>query len=158
MKKTLLALMFAFMPAFIFAQKNWQVTIHPADELQKTKEYTSYMYIDENGNNFVFWSNSKNVRIVNNEGIFDVDANNFIKATIGYYDINSKLIKKESKKFHTENDSYTIAEIPFWNGAKNLIKYLQENDGYVRILAPQYQKVSPWEIIVPCLNKEKNNI
>lgn len=155
MKKILLTAVFILSSISLFAQKGWQVTIHPVDELQKTKEYTSYMYTDENGNNFVCWSNDKyNFRIINAEGIFDTDNNGHIRVQIGYYDMNNKLIKKEKKSLALVKNDYQKAETFNLFGGGKFLEYVKNEQGYVRILAPQYQKVSPWEIVVPCISNE----
>ena len=146
---------FIFSAISLFAHKGWQATVHPADELRNTKEYISYAYKDEYGNEFIFWSHYKNdFRICCAEGIFDYHTSNYsntgyFDATIGYYDNDDNLVKKEKITMRLVNDNGQIAE----KGALkkgNVVKYLKEGVGYIRILAPQFEKVGTWEIKVPC--------
>lgn len=149
MKKSLILALCAIATLQVSAQR-WSETVHPADEMQNTKEYISYMYSDEKDNNFIYWSGSNGIRIINNEGLFDSDLHRSFKIQIGYYDKTGKLIKKENKTLYLLKDDYQKAETSLFSTGKKVIDYIKNKDGYVRILAPQYQKITPWEILVPC--------
>lgn len=140
-------------------QKGWEVSHYEGDELRKVEAYDSYMYTDENGNSFVFWSNSKdNFRIISNSGIFDFETSVYgnkvyrrVKnVTIGYYDDNDKLIDKGKTGMDVADGQEGQAESPYLKTGKKVIKYLEQNSGYVRIVAPIYGSNVPFDIKVPC--------
>lgn len=144
----LFLIMMISLPAI--AQERWDTIHHEADEMLKQKEYTSYVYEDEDGNQFIFWSNDKNnFRLINRNGLFDADNVLQFRAIVGYYDENGKFIKKEKKGLAIVKDDFHKADTFSFND--RILKFLKEQKGYIRILAPEYQSVSPWEIIVPCM-------
>ncbi len=153
MKKLFLFIMCSFVFSIANAQNGWTSTLHEADALKKTKEYTSYCYKDDQGNSFIYWSNSNNFRLINAEGVFDVDINEHVKVIVGYYDLNDNLIKQENKRLSVEADDYTMVDS--YTSGKKMIEYLNNEKGYLRILCPTYQRVSPVEIKVPCKNNEQ---
>lgn len=152
MKKLLFIVSFLFCMSTMSAQ--WESTFHPADELKKTKEYTSYMYTDASGNCLIFWSNSKkNYRITCENEVFDCDVNHFISVIVGFYDENGNLKRKKKNKLHITNDNYQMADLSSMFGNSDVVTFLKEEKGYIRILVPVFRSVSPLEIRVPCMNQ-----
>lgn len=141
------------------AQK-WEINNHEGDELRGTKSYMSYSYTDERGNSFIFWSNSNSFRITTENGVFDYTISRLgnidyrkLKITVGYYDNNETLVNKKDIELLVE-DNAQFASKPL-SGQKKLIKYIKEEKGYVRILAPLYAKNIPYELKIPCLNNQE---
>lgn len=153
MKKILFLMVQLFVVTNIMAQVGWSQMVHEGDELQKTKTYLSYRYEDEVGNSFIYWSNSKDFRIISNDGLFDSDVHKTLKVQIGYYDEDGNLVKKEKKTLYILRGDYQKAETGVLSKGTKLLQYLETQAGYVRILAPKYESVSPWEIKVPCRTK-----
>ncbi len=129
------------------AQK-WFVNEHEADALKKKEAYSSYRYEDENGNNFVYWSyslKSGDYRITTSSDIFDYNQNRFMDITIGLYDIQGNLVDKIKDKAKVE-DGANFAK----SCKKKIIKYLNEQEGYIRIIAPLYGTTADYDIKVVC--------
>lgn len=144
-------------------QKGWEVDHHEGDELRKVQEYDSYMFTDENDNTFVYWSNSNdNFRIILSRGIFDYDTSVYGRnvyrrvknVTVGYYDENGKLIDSGKTVMDAQDGQAGQAENPYSKTGKKVIKYLEQNKGYVRIVAPVYGSNVPFDIKVPCRTKD----
>ena len=77
MKKVIFVCMMLLASVQLFAQ-SWKTTEFKADELKGTQAYTAYIYNDEKGNSFIYWSNTeKRIRIINKNGIFNADYNCF---------------------------------------------------------------------------------
>lgn len=152
MKKFLFIGAMLFFTMQTFAQE-WSSTLHKADELRGTKEYVSFMYEDKEKNTFIFWSHYKNdFRIICNEGIFDYDKNNSFVATFGYYDENGQLKKKQKITMFLESGNPKTASPGMFKKGE-VVKYLKEGRGYIRILAKQFERVSLWEMKIPCMDK-----
>ena len=155
MKKIIFMLAFMLSSISIFAQQ-WTQKEFKADELKGTDGYMAYTYKDENGNSFIYWSNTeKKLRLINKVGIFDSDSYGNVLAKLGFYDESGNLVKKKDFGISTISNSYSMAENKYSKESAMILKYLKEQKGYIRILAPMFQSVSPWEIKVPCLNNEK---
>ncbi len=155
MKKVIIICMLIIASVHTFAQ-SWKTTEFKADELKGTEAYTAFTYNDESGNSFVFWSNTdKAIRIINEEKLFDSNMNGEIWVKVGFYDDTDKLTQKKDMVFKMINGTYSIAETRYKKEAAIILKYLKEEKGYIRFIAPQYQTVATWEIKVPCLNNNK---
>ena len=140
------------------AQK-WTVIEHEADALKKEKAYTSYRFEDANENLFIYWTWSlKNgdFRIVNSSShIFDYrerNNNKIMEITVGFYDSQDNLINNSKINMKVEKDpQYAIVLNTLTNKtAKKLIKYLNEEEGYIRIIAPLYGTNTDFDIKILC--------
>lgn len=142
-------------------QTGWEIDHHEGDELRKIEAYDSYMYTDENDNSFVYWSNSKdNFRIILSGGIFDFETSVYgrnvyrrVNVTIGYYDENGNLVDKGKTGMDVRDGQERQASHPYLKTGKKVIKYLEQNKGYVRIVAPVYGSNVSFDIKVPCRNQ-----
>lgn len=155
MKKVVLFFAFILFSTGIMAQQ-WTQKEFKADELKGTEGYIAYTFDDEKGNSFIYWSNTeKKLRLFNKIGIFNSNSDDRVLAKVGFYDENGNLVKKKDFGVRTINDTYNMAENIYSKEGAMILKYLKEQKGYIRILVPMFQSVSPWEIKVPCLNNEK---
>jgi hypothetical protein len=80
-----------------------------------------------------------------------------MRITIGFYDSQDNLVDNSKIKMKIEDDSrYACVLNTLVNKtAKKVIKYLNEQDGYVRIIAPLYGTNSEFDIKVLC-HKNRN--
>ena len=159
MKKLLLLFLCTAFQMQSMAQK-WEIDEHQGDELRGTESYFSYSFTDEQGNSFIFWSNSNAFRIITGNGVFDYTTSRSgnlayrkLKITVGYYDNNGALVNKKNIQLLVE-DNAQFASKPL-SGQKKLIQYIKEEQGYVRILAPLYARNIPYELKIPCLNNQE---
>lgn len=144
-------------------QEGWEITHHDGDELTGDKAYDSFMYNDEDGNSFVYWSDSHDsFRIISNDGIFDYETFIFGAAKphyylknikVGYYDENGKLVDSNKTTMMIREGKPNQAGTPGLKTGKKVVKYLEQSRGYIRIVAPIYGSNVPFDIKVPCRNK-----
>lgn len=141
----------------------WAVKTYEADELIGTKSYTSLIY-STNVGSVVLWDNEvKKFRIISDDGLFDFkvtkagwdwsDRTLFV-ATIGLYDLNGKLIKKKKVWFEkgaNHSQAVSTAGSSGKNEGKDVITFLRNNKGYVRIVAPLSSTNLNFDIKIPCL-------
>ena len=143
------------------AQK-WEHSVTEADELTGETGYESNMYTDETGNVFVIWSDeSENFRVISGTSIFNYIGDiRSVMATIGYYDLNNKLIEKNDIQLLVSEGQGNQAEpnmvpmirpLPNKKRVRMLIDYVQNKQVYVRILVPLYGTNAKFDIKVPCL-------
>lgn len=154
MKKYLLFMLAFLNVTFAYSQK-WSSSHYEADPMKKIEAYDSYHFTDENGNMFIFWSNSpKNFRIISNESIFNYKYKSFwVEIEIGFYDVNGKFVEKiKTNGAADENEPSRLENMSFTKGAKKIISYLKEQKGSVRFLAPLYGRASGMDFTVPCMN------
>ena len=148
------------------AQK-WDTTFFAADELEGIEAYYAYHITDSTGNVFNFWSNDdKNFRVVCSSGIFDWSGNfHIVKATIGYYDASKKLIEKKDIQLVVADGRGDVAELNTSIGitavsnkkkAIQLLNYLRDEEGYVRILIPLYGRNDKFDLTIPCIRNTNN--
>ena len=151
--------------AFVFnaqAQK-WEHYVIEADELLEVKGHESDVFTDEAGNVFVMWSDEDlNFRIISATSIFDYMGDiRSVMATIGYYDMNNKFIEKNDIQLLVSEGQGNQAEpnmIPMMRPFPNkkrvaeLLQFVRESQGYVRILVPLYGTNTRFDIRIPCLN------
>ena len=148
------------------AQK-WDTTFFAADELEGIEAYYAYHIADSTGNVFNFWSNENtNFRVVSSSGIFDWHGNfNIVRATIGYYDASNKLVEKKDIQLVVAdgrgdmaepNTSIGIGSISNKKKAIQLLNYLRNEEGYIRILIPLYGRIDKFDLTIPCI-RNKNN-
>jgi hypothetical protein len=156
MKKIVALLIMLTTATYSFAQVGWISEKYNADELKGTKGYTAYIYTDSTGNNFVLWSHTNDeFRIVSNSNIFDYyGSKKSFQVIIGLYDENDNLTKKIECKAFADDENSHMAYVHRRN-AKQTINYIQENRGYVRIIAPLYGTLSDFDLRVPCFKSEQ---
>lgn len=149
---------FLFIIVFIGIQlsavgQSWSTTEHKSDAMKKTKAYTSYKFEDASGNQFIYWTWSEkdgDFRIITNQDIFNYGERRFIAVNIGFYDNQDNLLDKSTITLKVEEDPQ-FARVPYKKKtAVKTIKYLNENEGYVRIIAPLYGTTREYDIKVPC--------
>ena len=145
----------------------WAVKTHEADELigtkSYTKSYTSLIY-STNVGSVVLWDDEvKKFRIISDDGLFDFEVTKaswdlsygiLFVATIGLYDLNGKLIKKKKVWFEkgaNYSQAVSTAGSSGKNEGKDVITFLRNNKGYVRIVAPLSSTNLIFDIKVPCL-------
>lgn len=161
-KKILSVALLAFVFATSANAQRWEHSVTEADELIGEKGHESDVYTDENGNVFVMWSDeSENFRVISGTAIFNFFGDiRSVMATIGYYDLNNKLIEKNDIQLLVSEGQATQAEpnmvpmirpLPNKKRVKMLLDYVQNKQGYVRILAPLYGTNAKFDIKVPCL-------
>ncbi len=152
--------------AFNAQAQKWEHFVTEADELIGEAGHESDMYTDETGNVFVMWSDeSENFRVISGTSIFNfVGDIRSVMATIGYYDMNNKLIEKNDIQLLVSEGQANQAEPnmipmirPFPNKkrVKMLLDYVQNKQGYVRIIAPLYGTNAKFDIKIPCLKNPK---
>ena len=149
--------------AFDAQSQYWDHLITEADELTGEKGYESDIYTDENENVFVMWSDEDiNFRIISGTSIFNYIGDiRSVMATVGYYDLNNKLIEKNEIQLLVSEGQANQAEpnmvpmirpIPNKKRVPQLLKFVRNNQGYVRILVPLYGTNARFDIKIPCLN------
>ena len=155
MKKFLtICFMTIMMCVNVNAQNEWVSNYHEGDELKGIEEYYSNYYRNENGEYFVCWDNSDEVKIGIRNDIFDCRLSTYdyrtytVYVIVGFYK-DGKLIKKETTHFDVPHDNFTIAFSSRKIG-KKIIKHLKET-GDVRIITHRYGN-SDFDILLP-MNK-----
>lgn len=167
MKKLLTILLLFFM---IGAYPQWVSTYHKADPLKGQDSYTSYMYIDDKVGAFVFWDCKEDqFRISNYSSPFSLEfgwdrfTGKWCGATIkiGFYNENDSLEDKEMLWLEARKETYDQLETRQWNkplGQKKkvqkLLKWIEVEGNYVRILAPSFGGNKDFDLIIPTINKE----
>lgn len=145
-----------------FAQVGWSSTVHHADELKGTEEYTSYVYTDSKGDYIVIWSNTdEDFRIASNGHIFNYNSGGtkWFSSTVGLYDENGKLIEKVGIDFDAHDDNPRIADNSTAfrrqkKAANKIITFIRNEKGYIRIIASLYGTTNDYDIEVPCFKSE----
>lgn len=144
------------------AQK-WVANEHKADPLKKQKAYTSYRFEDANENLFIYWTWSLkdgDFRIVTSSHIFNYENDKKIfKATIGFFDTQDNMIDESKVNMKVEKDAQYASVLNTLTNktAKKMIKYLNEQEGYVRIIAPLYGTNQDFDIKVYCHKSSDGN-
>lgn len=150
--------------AFVFATsayaQKWEHSVTEADELLGEKGHESWVYSDERGNSFVIWSDEENnFRIISVNGIFD-RTGQLTDATIGYYDMNNKLIEKTKIGLLVSEGQGNQAHpnmVPMMRPVYNpkrvgkLMQTIKQEQGFVRIIVPLYGTNANFDIKIPCL-------
>lgn len=165
-KKILFVALIAFVFSATANAQKWEHFVTEADELIGEAGHESDMYTDETGNVFVMWSDeSENFRVISGTSIFNfVGDIRSVMATIGYYDMNNKLIEKNDIQLLVSEGQANQAEpnmvpmirpLPNKKRVKMLLNYIQKKEGYVRILVPLYGTNGKFDIKIPCINNPK---
>ena len=136
------------------AQNGWDKAVFDADELKGTESYTSYYYEDVNGM-VVFFSNEPCYKLVTQNGIFDygVLGDDDVIVTIGFYDIDNKLIKKEQSAFYVSSKDKGSCFLSPALKERGIFfkKYIKEEKGFIRIIAPRYNRTD-LDMKIACMN------
>ena len=144
--------------------QNWQIYHNQADELKGTNEHYTNVYKNVNGDYAVCWSNSNNLKIVTDSGIFDyfysasgfsAICNNTMIALVGYYK-DGVLIEKESISFYVPVGDRDTAYPYLKNKGTKIIRHLKYV-GDVRIIAPKYSGAD-FDITIPMNTNIVTNI
>ena len=141
-------------------QNGWIISKQNADELMGVQEHTLLLYVN-NGCSFGFAdTDDTRIYIGCDKGIFDTEVTKWafqykslFEAVVGYYDEANKLIEKKKCLFEVKKDVTTAVSIADnWGKkeAKNIIPYLINKRGYVRIVAPL--RNGKCDITIPCMN------
>ena len=163
MKKISIIVVLLFLPLTGISQ-GWEKTYHPEDKLMGTQAYTSYYYTDALGNGFVYWSDSDvKFRVITTEGIFDYsitsEGQHIIHCKVGFYNDEDVLVEDKNMILRVVNGNASQAEMfnPIGNfgvnkrKGKELLKYINEEQGYVRVVATLYGG-GLFDIKIPCMN------
>lgn len=141
----------------------WMATTHDADELIGNESYTSLIYSTDVGS-IVLWDNeTKKFRIITNNELFDSDVQkagwnpsyrSLFVATIGFYNLDNKLLKKKKVWFEigsNHRQAVSTAGSSGKNEGKDVVTYLRNNKGYIRIVAPLHLTNLNFDLKIPCL-------
>ncbi len=167
MKKVLL--LFSFIACINANAQQWEKTVEKGDELLGTVERIKYKYVDSvNVQAFAFYSDGDYWKIGIGGRVFQPEKrgvvikktyNNATYATIGFYDNNNKLISKWDNCLLQLIQGFQVALTAenIWGkttkGAREVVPYLRNEKGYVRIVVPVVRgKI--FDITIPCLNNE----
>lgn len=144
------------------AQNGWISTSFEADDLTEQEAYTSLIYTTDNGSVVLWDNNDKYFRLISYIGSFDTKVTQWsfryidiFKAIVGYYDTNDNCIKKSKCQFESgvnHSEAKNMKDTMAHNEGKNIIKFLKEEKGYIRIVAPLFNSHENFDIKVPCLN------
>lgn len=146
----------------------WEITKIDADELKGNEAYTAYKYYQPGEGSFIFWGfNEFQYRIFSDNGIFNYQSgyNRYSgsysgeSVTVGLYDGNGNLIEKfdmwldkESDKggsyLRTRNAGGMSNPVGQKGKVKKILKHLQGDSGYVRIVATRYNRAD-FDIKIP---------
>lgn len=146
----------------------WEITKIDADELKGNEAYTAYKYYQPGEGSFIFWGfNEFQYRIFSDNGIFNYQSgyNRYSgsysgeSVTVGLYDGNDNFIEKfdmwldkESDKggsyLRTRNAGGMSNPVGQKGKVKKILKHLQGDSGYVRIVATRYNRAD-FDIKIP---------
>lgn len=146
----------------------WEITKIDADELKGNEAYTAYKYYQPGEGSFIFWGfNEFQYRIFSDNGIFNYQSgyNRYSgsysgeSVTVGLYDGNDNLIEKfdmwldkESDKggsyLRTRNAGGMSNPVGQKGKVKKILKHLQGDSGFVRIVATRYNRAD-FDIKIP---------
>ena len=142
--KKLLVLLMLLVAIAAQAQGEWREVKVEADELRGIKEGTSYIFTEPGVGSLVVWDwNDPHIRIVSDNGIFNINSGGWLEVLVGFYDESGKMTDKMNIWFGKEDGSgYGYARTPSVQKKKvgKILKTLQSGKGYVRIVAPRYDK------------------
>lgn len=151
-----------------YGKGGWEITKIDADELKGNEAYTAYKYYQPGEGSFIFWGfNEFQYRIFSDNGIFNYQSgyNRYSgsysgeSVTVGLYDGNDNLIEKfdmwldkESDKggsyLRTRNAGGMSNPVGQKGKVKKILKHLQGDSGYVRIVATRYNRAD-FDIKIP---------
>lgn len=177
MKKFIMALVCLMtMVMSVNAQVNgWKIGTTEADELLGTTEDTYYLYMDGDKGGVIFYKSEpkKLYLIAPDDAMFntrDLGFRDFGRSgnvvgvfiTYGMYNNNDKLVKKDKNCVFEEigrevanrivSRKGTGMGMTMRNVGKELIEYMKNEKGYVRIVAPLFHTNRNFDIKVPCMN------
>lgn len=142
----------------------WIISYHEPDELTGSKGYNSMTYLNETGGVVLWSTEAKKFRVISNEELFDSEirifgwlreTKNVFCAIIGMYDINNKLLKKKNCWFEIGANylqGHSTIGASGKNEGKDIVEYLRNGKGYIRIVAPLSGTNAKFDLKVPCMN------
>jgi hypothetical protein len=151
MRKVLSIAILLLMTITASAQGAWISSEEEADELKGTKGGTICVFTEAGMGSFVVWDwNEPQIRLVSDSGIFNINNGGWLEILVGFYDDNGKMKDKMNLWLCKEDGSgYSYARtvnkgvIP--PGQKKKVKKifnaLLSGTGFVRIVAPRYNKL-----------------
>ena len=147
--------------------QTWEKTMEKGDELKGTIDRDKYKIVDSLARQVMAFYQpgdewkvgiGGNVFMPDKRGLVHKGSYNMIGyATIGFYDENDQLIKKwENCMIElTQNMQVAEASTNIWGktskGCRDVVPYLMNNRGYVRIIIPTYRG-KEFDMKVPCIN------
>lgn len=168
MKKVLFLCAMMAMTTIATAQ-TWVKSFEAGDELKGTYDHDKYVLVDSLAQQeMAFYQPGEywkvgiggNVFMPDKRGLIHKKTYNMITyATIGFYDESNNLIKKWDNCMMELTNNAQVAEASknIWGktskGSKEVVPYLMNNRGYVRIIIPTYRG-KEFDFKVPCLNNE----
>lgn len=139
MKRILLIPIAVLAFAFTSSAQGWrQIEIH-ADELTKEKAQTVWIYEDELGNEFYYYTKSKFAIATCADGIVDYQTNalgDVCRVFVGFYSDGVM----ENRKRYTLMVSKDSKSFSFGNYSKKIYQWLQEPNHAIRIVTGRYGK------------------
>lgn len=141
----------------------WDVEEHPADPLVGINTpYTTYIYTDDLGNQFVVKSNySGRFGFISNKHTFHNDRGYNVTVIVGMYDDGGNLIENFNLGcvVNPENFrklyNYSNKGASYQKRCNSIMEHIMHGTGYVRFVAPYYGGGS-MDISVPCLPEATN--
>lgn len=150
--------------------QSWEQTIEKGDELLGTMDRVKYKYVDSlNIQAIAFYSDGDYWKIGVGGKVFQPDKRGIVikktynpatYATIGFYDEHNQLIEKWENCLLQLAHGFQVAETTenFWGkttkGAREVVPYLRDQKGYVRIIVPVVRG-NNFDLKIPCLNNAK---
>lgn len=132
---TIAILVFAFSS---FAQGWRQIEIH-ASELSRAKAQTVWIYEDELGNEFYYYTKSKFAVATCAEGVLDYQTNELgdvCRVFVGFYS-DGVMVSRKQCTFMVSKDSRSFS---FGNSSKRVYQWLQEPNHAIRIITGRCNK------------------
>ncbi len=148
--------------------QTWKKTVVPGDELKGTGPQTWYRYENKDGTMLMAFheeDDSWKVGVVRNSFVPDknvkvhkITKNFIIYATIGFYNEHDQLVTKWTNCMMELPNDFRVAQtsVTLWSektvkGCREVVPYLLNEKGYVRILLPTYLG-DGFDLKVPCLH------
>ena len=154
MKKVFFVLILAALSLSAYAQ-GWSRTEFAGDELKGVEAYTAYSFDMPGVGSFVFFDNEEaQYRLVCSDGIFSMERSQSylgLQVTVGIYDDSDKLVDKfkmwldalnqtDYEILTTRNAGTMFNPVGQKGKVKKILKCINGGKGYVRFLAPRYNK------------------
>lgn len=153
MKKLLTTIALMLAALAVNAQGTWEKHVIEADELTNEEEGAAYIFTDPKMGAFVFWGfDTYQFRLTSDAGQFDIDSYG-VEVIVGLYDGEGKLEEKfnmwldyerstANRYVRTRNAGGFNNPIGQKAKVKKIFAHLKSGEGYVRIVAPRYNKTN----------------
>lgn len=155
MRKVLFLMLMMSVVLTVRAQGEWKVVTTEADDLKGTTGGEVYIYSENDVGDFVVWDwKEPQFRLICSQGQFNINsgyssytgAYAFVTVLIGLYDDDGKLIEKFDMNLDRESNKANqfiyanTSRIGHKKKIKKIFESLQSGKGYVRIVAPRYNR------------------